>query len=91
MVDNSLDVQMIHEALDQLNTDTSIPRNLRLSVAKAKNALNNPDNMQALSKCIYALDEVVNDSNMPMHARTMIWNMVSEMESLKQQLQQARA
>ncbi len=88
MLDAS-DLQMIHEALDSLNSDTAIPRNLRLSVQKAKNALSNPDEMQALSKCIYALDEVVNDSNMPMHARTMIWNMTSELESLKQRVQQA--
>lgn len=76
----------IAEFLDQLLTDTSVPRNVRAAIAKAKDKLqaaNEPENVRA-SGAIYALDEVSNDINLPMHARTMIWNILSELEAMKQ-------
>lgn len=74
----------IVELLGGLEQDVSIPKNVRLSIVKAKNALTTKTDVnEALSGCIYALDEIVNDVNLPMHARTLIWNILSELESLK--------
>ncbi len=74
----------IAELLSGLEQDVSIPKNVRLSIVKAKNALTTKTDVnEALSGCIYALDEIVNDVNLPMHARTLIWNILSELESLK--------
>jgi len=76
----------IAEFLDQLLGDTSVPRNVRAAIAKAKEKLQGSEapNVRA-SSAIYALDEVSNDINLPMHARTMIWNILSELEAMKSQ------
>jgi len=39
-----------------------------------------------IASAIYSLDEVANDINMPFHARTDIWNLVKELEKLKEEL-----
>lgn len=79
------DFTPIVEFLDQLLADTSVPRNVRAAIAKAKEKLqapNEPENVR-VSGAIYALDEVSNDINLPMHGRTMIWNILSELEAMK--------
>ena len=77
----------ISEFLDQLLADTSVPRNVRAAIARAKEKLaaKEPDNMR-VSGAIYALDEVSNDINLPMHGRTMIWNILSELEAMKNEV-----
>jgi hypothetical protein len=37
-----------------------------------------------MSSAIYDLDSVSNDINLPMHARTLVWNLLSELERLKE-------
>ncbi len=68
--------------LNELLDDTSVPKNVRASMARAKESLEKEDELGA-SGAIYALEEVSNDINLPMHARTMIWNIMSELESIK--------
>ena len=78
-------VERIISFLDSLLQDTSIPRNVRANIALAKERLQNGEDLAtSVSGAIYALDEVSNDINLPMHGRTMIWNLLSELEALKE-------
>lgn len=72
--------------LETLSEDTSIPKNVRASIAKSKNRLTEKgkDVNTVLTGAIHALEEVVNDINMPMHGRTTVWNLLSELEVLKE-------
>ena len=80
------DIEPILRALDQLTEDTSIPKNVRFSITKAKNRLRESNEaVEVLTTSMHALEEVVNDINMPMHGRTMIWNLLSEMEQMKEE------
>ncbi|HEQ78591.1 MAG TPA: hypothetical protein ENI78_03090, partial [Euryarchaeota archaeon] len=36
-----------------------------------------------VSSAIYILEEISNDRNLPLHARTLIWNVSSELETVK--------
>ena len=36
------------------------------------------------STVISILDEISNDPNIPIHARTLIWNVLSELESVRE-------
>lgn len=69
--------------LDQLLGDTSIPKNVRSAIASAKDRLDKDGGEAGIAAAIYALDEVSNDINLPMHARTKIWNVLSELEAMK--------
>lgn len=81
---SNIQFQGIIDLLDGLEQDVSIPKNVRISISKGKNALSTKTDLnEAISGCIYALDEIVNDVNLPMHARTVLWNVLSELESMK--------
>ena len=47
--------------------------------------MENGDKVAAMSSAVYDLDAVSNDINMPAHARTLIWNILSELEALKEE------
>ncbi|WP_303236072.1 UPF0147 family protein [Methanosphaera cuniculi] len=70
--------------LEQLINDTSVPRNIR-KAAEDSIALLQKDEEPTLkaSSVISILDDISNDPNIPIHARILIWNILSELESVK--------
>jgi len=78
-------MQIVCGRLDMLINDTSVPRNIRLGGDKAKVAL--MDSRRAMdvraATATSILDELANDQNIPMHARTLVWNIMSQLETLK--------
>jgi len=80
------DLDPIIEMLSELSNDTAVPRNVRTKISDAKKKLvENGDKVAAMSSAVYDLDAVSNDINMPAHARTLIWNILSELEALKEE------
>lgn len=78
-------VIQIISMLEQVLKDTSVPKNIRKSAEDIKTILlNEKEDMSAkVSSAIYILEEISNDRNLPMHARTLIWNIASELETVK--------
>ncbi|MEE9610398.1 MAG: UPF0147 family protein [Desulfatiglandales bacterium] len=74
----------VGRVLDQVIMDTSVPRNIRRSAENAKNTLLDKDQDMdvRVSSAIYILEEISNDRNLPLHARTVIWNAASELETI---------
>ena len=84
MVDNA-NLRQIIDVLDQLADDTSVPRNIRRGANDAKEKLlkpNEPMDVKSAS-AIFILDELANDPNIPLHGRTLIWNIISQLEMVK--------
>lgn len=84
MVDN-MKLKQIMDVLDQLAEDTSVPRNIRRGATDAKERLlqtNEAMDVKAAS-AIFILDELANDPNIPLHGRTLIWNIISQLETVK--------
>jgi uncharacterized protein (UPF0147 family) len=81
-------IAQITSFLDDLMRDNSVPRNVRATLSYARDKLTDENEEMAtrVSGAVYALDEVSNDINIPMHARTMVWNIISELEALKEQV-----
>lgn len=78
----------VMELLDQIINDRTVPRNIRRAVEESKRSLND-ENVQPevrISTAIHLLDEVINDPNMPLYARTKIWNAVSILEQARRNL-----
>ncbi|MEM5773306.1 MAG: UPF0147 family protein [Candidatus Aenigmatarchaeota archaeon] len=81
-------MEQIFSLLDLVINDRTVPKNIRKVAEDAKNLLND-DNQPAdlrLSTAIQMLDEITNDPNMPMYARTKIWNVVSMLEEKRREL-----
>lgn len=77
-------IEQISKQLEMLINDTSVPRNVRTVVAEAKEKLTaDGDYIVRVSSAIYNLDSVSNDINLPQHARTMVWGVLSMLESIK--------
>jgi len=78
-------LRQIMGVLDQLAEDTSVPRNIRRGATEAKDRLLRKD--EALDVRVaganFILDELANDPNIPLHGRTLIWNIMSQLETVK--------
>jgi len=82
-------IEPIVRLMNGIIDDRTIPRNIRSAVEEAKRDLTERAENSwdiRLSSAISTLDEIINDPNMPMHARTQIWNIVSLLETIKREL-----
>lgn len=70
--------------LTQIIEDDSVPRNIRRAADEAKNRLLNKEESEAVRAAyvISILDEISNDPNIPIHTRTLIWNIASQLEKV---------
>jgi len=77
-------IDQICEGLNMLSEDNSIPRNIRRGAESVKQILRNdsdPIDLRVAS-AVSTLDELANDPNIPLHGRTLIWNIMSRLEEL---------
>ncbi|MBR1369888.1 hypothetical protein RJ53_10530 [Methanocalculus chunghsingensis] len=67
-----------------MTEDNTIPRNIRRIADETRLILLNESDAPGLraATAISKIDEVSNDPNMPVHARTRIWELVSQLESI---------
>ncbi len=82
MVDEK--IAQINDGLDMISGDNSIPRNIRRGADDVKRMLQNksdPIDLRVAS-ATSRLDELANDPNIPLHGRTLIWNIMSRLEEL---------
>ncbi len=85
MVDMETRLKQIMDVLDQLAEDNSVPRNIRRGAADAKQRLLNKNEALDIrsASAVMILDELANDPNIPLHGRTLIWNIISQLETVK--------
>ena len=73
----------ISAMIDNLVVDTSIPKNIRRALSEAKSRLDSDDEQSVkISAAIYVIESITEDINMPPHARTQIWAIMSALEAL---------
>jgi len=76
-------VNEILELMDELLADQTIPRNIKKAVTEAKMRLKNKGDLRVrVTGAIYLVQSVSDDINIPSHARTQLWALLSELESL---------
>jgi len=70
--------------LQHIMEDSSIPRNIRRVADETRQLLANDTKELGLraAEAISKIDEISNDPNMPVHARTRIWELVSQLETI---------
>ncbi|MGC9071195.1 MAG: UPF0147 family protein [Acidilobus sp.] len=71
--------------LTTIVNDAGVPRNIRRAAAMALTYLRDTRLSPAVraANAIGALDEVSQDPNMPLHARTKIWQVLTTLETIK--------
>lgn len=71
--------------IDEALREQAIPKRVKLVLERARKEIagDKKDADVALTTAIYDLDEIVNDVNIPMHSKTVIWDLISNLESIK--------
>jgi uncharacterized protein (UPF0147 family) len=72
------------EILTRIVGDDSVPRNIRRAADEAKTRLLNREESETVraAYAISILDDISNDPNMPLHTRTLIWSVASQLEKV---------
>nr|WP_287261075.1 UPF0147 family protein [Methanothrix sp.] len=72
------------EILERIMSDDTVPRNIRRSAENVKGILLQEGLAEAVkaASAISILDEISNDPNIPLHTRTLIWNVASQLETI---------
>ncbi len=79
-------VEEIKKQIDSIINDMSVPKNVRSAASEAKNNLaSEGDYTVRISNAIYNIDSISNDINLQPQARTVIWNILSQLESIKEE------
>lgn len=70
--------------LERIVNDDSVPRNIRRSAESMKNMLLNEKEPASVrvAMVISKLDDIGNDPNVPIHTRTLIWGLSSQLETV---------
>jgi hypothetical protein len=65
-------------------SDDAVPRNIRRSAESVKTILMDESVNEAIkaASTIAILDEISYDPNIPLHTRTLIWNVASQLETI---------
>ena len=78
-------LSVITEMIDNVVSDSNVPKNIRKILTDAKDRLNGPEEIVVkISAAIYLIESISDDINMPAHARTQIWAIMSALEGIKQ-------
>ncbi|MCK9318615.1 MAG: UPF0147 family protein, partial [Methanoculleus sp.] len=74
-------IRICIQMLQNINEDSTIPRNIRRVADETKSILQDESKSIGLraATAISMIDEISNDPNMPVHARTRIWELVSQL------------
>jgi len=85
-------INNVKNLLQQVSSDHSVPKNIRRAAKTAYTAIlgtNNPDDDPPevrANLAISILDEISQDPNCPLFARTTIWNVLSLLETITSDL-----
>ena len=78
-------VQNIVEALQELSSDSTVPRNIKSKVEEVIKILreeNGQDISIRINKALSTIDEISDDTNLQAYTRTQIWNIASMLEMI---------
>ena len=88
VLEMKMDLNSISKLLEEVSNDNTVPRNIRNSVDDLKKNIHDEkqDIAIRINHTISVLDDISNDPNMPIYARTQIWNIVSMLEVINNEL-----
>ncbi|ASJ01982.1 hypothetical protein A3L09_01250 [Thermococcus profundus] len=77
--------QIVQVLKEQVVQDTVVPRNIRRAAEQAIETLLDESKEPAVraADAIAILEEISEDPNMPMHTRTIIWEVLGALEQVK--------
>ncbi|MFC1691023.1 UPF0147 family protein [Nanoarchaeota archaeon] len=76
-------LQNIVQALEELQEDNTIPKNVKTKLGNIKEILQQQEELSLkLNKALNELDEISDDVNVQSYTRTQLWNIASMLEAI---------
>jgi uncharacterized protein (UPF0147 family) len=77
-------IEGVLDTLDRIIQDDSVPRNVRRIASEIREEILHGEESMAVraASAISTLEDLASDPNLPMHVRTLIWNLSSLLEKL---------
>ena len=77
-------INEVCEILEYIMENSTVPRNIREVAENSKEMLLDKTLEESIkiSTVLGNLDEISNDPNIPVHARTLIWEILSKLETI---------
>ena len=77
-------IDEVCEILEYITNENSVPRNIREAANESSKLLKDEEKDQSvrISTVLGKLDEISNDPIIPVHARTLIWEVLSKLEAI---------
>ena len=77
-------IDEVCEILEYIADNNTVPRNIREAASDSSALLKDEEQDQSvrISTVLGKLDEISNDPNIPVHARTLIWEVLSKLEAI---------
>ena len=77
-------IEEVCEILDYISDNNTVPRNIREAASQSCELFKDDEQDQSvrISTVLGKLDEISNDPNIPVHARTLIWEVLSKLEAI---------
>ena len=73
----------IIEALQEIQTDSTVPRNVKIKITIIISTLQeNIDTQIRINKALNELDEICDDANIQPFTRTQLWNVATMLEKV---------
>jgi uncharacterized protein (UPF0147 family) len=81
-----MDLENVIEKMGETSQDYFMPRRVKMILRNIGEDLKSGDQDLAvrITSAIYRIEEIANEINIPMHAKTALWNIISDLESLKE-------
>ena len=75
--------ESVLDLLDRIISDETVPRNVRRVASEIKEKLLTTEELAVeAASAISVLEDISADPNLPIHVRTMIWNLTSQLERI---------
>ena len=77
-------IKQCTEVIERIINDDSVPRNIRRSADEIRTILIKEEDSQSIRAAlsIRILDDISTDQNLPLHTRTLIWNLAGQLETI---------
>ena len=77
--------ELVENLLNGMLGDRSVPRNIKRVAQRSINELHNEENSVGIraSNVMYMVDDLAQDANIPFHARTTVYRIISILEKIK--------
>lgn len=75
----------VEQLLNDMMNDRSVPRNIKRIAQRSINELHREDETPGVlaSNVMYMVDDLAQDANIPFHARTTVYRIISLLEKVK--------